>query len=115
MRRFKILILLLCFLVYFFDTLAVQNMLAVQQTESKCCAENDATQTSPAECPKEAKDCATECINCPLCYVSTLPLPVTISVYFFSLPKQYAHYNADEVSDYHSDAWKPPNGFSTLS
>ena len=102
-------ILFLCFVIYFADTLAVSVFLNPKENHG-CCAKMKAKKNVPAECPKKSRDCSTDCINCPLLYVTIVPA-------FFSLPDtsgglviKYGGFVNDVISGYHQKAWKPPNG-----
>ena len=110
MLQLKAFILTLCFLIYFFDTIAAVNAMQPVNKSSSCCAKMKGVHATPISCPKKTtKNCVNDCINCPLFYTTTLSPFLFISIETFSVKKRYPSFSHYQVSDYFSKAWKPPN------
>ena len=95
-------------MIYMVDTIAVNYMVVFPGEENECSIQLTCEENTPKECAPEQGDCQTECFNCPLLYVTTLPASFSISINFILLSKTYPSFQNDLVSEYASKAWKPP-------
>jgi len=106
--RVKAFILLVCFSVYFTETIAAANYNNTKAEKSSCC-KMKAKQCAPLNCPQKPKDCSDKCFNCPLFYSSILPGIISISVTSFLIEKKFNLLPVEKLYSYHIDIWKPPN------
>ena len=95
-------------MIFMIDTLAVNYIVVVQEEDDECCMQLVCQAVAPKDCPAEKGDCQSECFNCPLLYVTTLPSSISISINFILLIKSYPSFQNDFVTGYASKAWKPP-------
>jgi len=78
---------------------------------SPVCAHQSMDPGAKGQCPKPFKGCnpATSCcLNCPLCYVTVLPLAPEKSQEQ-RITTEYNVWSASYVYLYHTSCWKPPN------
>ena len=88
--------------------MAAAHIVQTARPKMMCCKKMNAGKPTPQKCPKEKGDCAKECFNCPLFYVSTLAQNVVITDPSFTPGKAWLFFKMDMLWKYDSKAWKPP-------
>jgi hypothetical protein len=63
-------------------------------------------QQKKSKCPSHS------CIDCPLCVVTTYKASISFIVPKFFHKREYAVVPDNDLSDYHSQQWKPPDAFT---
>jgi hypothetical protein len=101
-------ILLLSFLVYYFDTTAAVSHNMKQQGQT-CCKKMSIKHKMPAKCPQKPKDCTKDCLNCPLTFTTTFTPRISVSCLFFPLHTSFCVFDEMFLSYFHTEAWKPPD------
>jgi hypothetical protein len=88
-----------------------------RKAESSCTSKTvsaGARKTADAPCKKPTSDCnnstANCCVNCPLCYMMTMPGLGWGGRSLVNVKKEYALYQSHYIFIYCSTTWKPPNG-----
>lgn len=123
--KFKATILFFCLMVYIMELAALpvycmpvqkEKSACTRKTESPCIRKTEracARKTNDSPCKKPVSDCnnstANCCLNCPLCYVVTMPGDVLDGELPDPVNKEYSLYQSNYLFIYCSTTWKPPN------
>jgi hypothetical protein len=77
--------------------------------KTMCCKQMMGKHSMPQKCPRKSKDDPAACFNCPLCYITTLPSAISISIQSKLIEKDFGLLQQSKLQSYHSSVWKPPN------
>lgn len=82
----------------------------VPKKESSC-ASKCTRKTASTPCKKPAKDneMANCCVNCPLCYVTTVASALMPGKTSGIVKRQYPRYQSNYLFTYYATSWKPPD------
>lgn len=117
MLKCKAFILFLGLVLYAAEFIALPASIGAVPAKNMCCGNKTiktahrscAKQQQP--CDKQQKDCNTAgCLNCPLCYVVTMPAAVLPEKPCGTIKTEYSLFRSHYLFIYYSTAWKPPNG-----
>ena len=107
--KIKALILLLHFLAYFISGFAAANCNEIKPVKTMCCKKMASKHHVPQKCPKPSENNNDNCYNCSLTFIATLSRQVFVSIESTTIKKEFSIVQSDELADFSSAAWKPPN------
>jgi hypothetical protein len=107
--KLKATILFFFVLVYIGEWAALPFYINPEPPEVSCCAKTKEAANTP--CQKPPKDCNTTtcCVNCPLCYVMTVPGVSMPGQWNDIIKKEFSLYLSHYDFTFFATSWKPPN------
>src|SRR5882724_4612515 len=108
--KVKAFILSLCLLVYMTELVALPVAINTSPSKGICCA-GKMSRMEHHPCKKPQRDCnMPNCsLDCPLCYVMTMPVETLSQKLVSGLKKDYPAFQPGYIFQYSATVWKPPN------